>query len=140
MPGLAVADHAVARSLARRLVTFLESGTPPPGLFHPEVFCDFTIPQWRLQARGLEAVVALRKQGHPAPGQVPRWRCDPTPTGFVMELEERWTEGGQRWYCREMARADISDGSISEISVYCTGDWDEARQRRHGREVALLRP
>ena len=43
-------------------------------------------------------------------------------------------------YSREMARADVVDGAISAVSVYCTGDWDEALQARHAREVALLRP
>lgn len=29
-----------------------------------------------------------------------------------LELEERWSQAGQRWYCREMARADLSGGEI----------------------------
>jgi hypothetical protein len=69
-----------------------------------------------------------------------RWRCDPTPTGFVLEFEERWSDGAQRWFCREMARADVVGGAIASLSVCCTGDWDEALQRRHAAEVALLRP
>ncbi|GGV14760.1 hypothetical protein GCM10010495_30920 [Kitasatospora herbaricolor] len=122
------------------LVTFLETGSPPAGLFRPDVFCDLTVPQWRLQAAGVPGLVALRKAGHPAPGLVPRRRVDPTPTGFVIELEERWEQDGQSWYCRELMRADVEDGMIARISVYCTGDWDAEQQRRHGREVVLLRP
>jgi len=38
-----------------------------------------------------------------------------------------------------LIRADIADGSISELSVYCTGDWDSARVARHANEVALIR-
>ena len=106
-------DAAAAEVLAGKLVRFLEVGDPPPGLFRPDVFCDFTMPQWRLQFQGLEAVVAGRRQSHPALGQVARWRCDPTPTGFVVELEERWREGAGEWYCREMFRADVSDGAIA---------------------------
>jgi hypothetical protein len=126
--------------VAERFVAFLETGTPPPGLFDDDVVCDFTMPLWRLQARGVDDVVALRRQGHPAAGEVPRWRCDATSTGFVIEFEERWEQDGQRWYSREMARADLVRGAISEMSIYCTGDWDEARQSRHAREVALVRP
>jgi hypothetical protein len=99
------------------------------------------MPQWRLQARGSEAVIALRKAGHPSPGTVPRWRCDVTRTGFIVEFEERWGAVDEQWYSREMARADlVGSGAISELSVYCTGDWDRARQDRHRREVVLLRP
>jgi hypothetical protein len=128
------------RALAERFVAFLETGTPPAGLFHPDVFCDFTMPQWRLQARGLDDVVGMRTHGHPTAGRVPRWRHDPTPAGFVLEVEERWEDGGTEWYCREMFRADVTDGAISEVSVYCPGDWDAALVARHRAEVALLRP
>jgi hypothetical protein len=129
-----------SRALAERFVAFLETGTPPGGLFRPDVFCDFTMPQWRLQARGIDEVVGMRTRGHPRSGRVPRWRHDPTPTGFVLEVEERWEDGGKEWYCREMFRADVTDGAISEVSVYCTGDWDDALVARHRNEVALLRP
>jgi len=134
------AHEVTARELAGRLITFLETGTPPGGLFAPDVFVDFTMPQWRLQAQGAEDVVALRKHGHPAPGRVPRSRFDATATGFVLEVEERWDDGGESWYCRELFRADVRDGAISELSVYCTGDWDRALVARHAATVPLLRP
>jgi hypothetical protein len=128
------------RALATRLVEFLETGTPPRGLFSPDVFCDFTMPHWRLQSSGVDALVELRRRGHPGPGTVPRWRSAPTPGGFVVEFEERWHERGQDWYSREMAWVELEGGSIKSLSVYCTGDWDEARQAAHAREVELLRP
>ena len=126
--------------LAEGFVSFVESGNVPEGLFAPDVFCDFTMPTWRLQASGIEGVVALRKAGHPGPGTVPRWRFDPTPTGFVLEIEEDWTDDAGRWTCREMFRADADDEGITELSVYCTGDWDEARRAEHAAQVTLLRP
>src|SRR5690349_85214 len=77
-------DVEVARELAARFVEFLETGDKPDGLFTPGVFCDFTMPQWRLQAAGIDDVVQLRNTGHPAPGRVPRARFDATSTGFVL--------------------------------------------------------
>ena len=129
-----------ASALAEHFIRFLETGKPPAGLFTPDVFCDFTLPRWRLQAEGAEPTVALRLQGHPGPGTVPRWRCDPTPTGFVLEVEERWRQDGKDWYCRELFRADVRGDSISALSVYCTGDWDAAREAEHAKAVRLLRP
>lgn len=131
---------ARSHELAEKFITFLETGTAPEGLLAPDVFCDFTMPTWRLQASGSEDAVALRKAGHPGTSTVPRWRFDPTPTGFVLEIEEDWTDDGGRWICREMFRADVGDEGISELSVYCTGDWDEARRAEHVAEVTLLRP
>ena len=106
----------------------------------PNVFCDFTMPTWRLQASGVDASAALRRGGHPGPSSVPRWRFDPTPTGFVLEIEEDWNDEAGRWTCRELFRADVGDEGITELSVYCTCDWDEARRREHAAQVTLLRP
>ena len=139
MSAAAIALDCDARVLADKLVTFLETGAPPDGLFTPDVFCDFTVPQWRLQAQGIDDVVRLRIGGHPSPGRVPRTRLDTTDTGFVLELEEEWEADGDSWYSRELIRADVSDGAISHMAVYCTGDWDSARVTRHHETVTLIR-
>jgi len=128
-----------ANALASLFIDFLETGTAPAGLFSENVFCDFTMPKWRLQAQGIDGVVALRKAGHPGPGKVPRWRCDATESGFVLEFEERWQQDGKDWYAREMVRADAPNGAISEFSVYCTGDWDDEQRAKHAASVKLIR-
>ena len=68
------APESTARELAGQLITFMESGTPPEGLFTADVFCDFTMPQWRLQSQGIDDLVAMRKAGHAGPSSVPRPR------------------------------------------------------------------
>jgi hypothetical protein len=140
-PDLQVWDAVSARRLSEGLVTFLETNRAPDGLFQSDVFCDLSLPQWRIQTDGAEAILRLRRESHPDLGRVSRWRSDPTPDGFVFEFEERWTDtSGANWYAREMIRATVSDGSISEMSVYCTGDWDRARRDEHARAVKLPRP
>jgi hypothetical protein len=129
-----------ANALAEKLIRFIETGDVAPGLFAGDVFLDMTMPTWRIQAQGVADVVAVRRDGHPGASRVPRWRCDPMPGGFVVEIEERWDHGGQEMYCRELARADVQDGVIASITIYCTGDWDRARQAEHARDVRLLRP
>lgn len=128
--------HAVAA----RFVRYLETGIADDGLFTPDVFCDFTLPRWRLQAEGREAALALRRRGHPGPGTVPRCRVDTTARGFVIELEERWHDAQGAWYAREMMRADLRGDAICELSVYCTGDWDAPRIAEHHAAVTLARP
>jgi hypothetical protein len=136
----AVAVDSRVRKLARELIAFLETGQPSPGLFAPDVFFDVTVPHWRLQAEGRDEAVALRLQQHGAPGRVVRHRIDETENGFVLEFEERWHERGEDWYAREIARADVGENGITELSVYCTGDWNPAREEEHRRSVRLLRP
>jgi hypothetical protein len=129
-----------ARAVADLFVAYLETGTVAPGLLAPDVFLDFTMPTWRLQAQGVDDAVALRRAGHPCPGRVPRSRFDPTPTGFVLEVEETWDDDSGNWYCRELFRADVGPAGITELSVYCTGDWDGAQVAQHARSVTLIRP
>lgn len=129
-----------AHDLARRLIAFLETGDADPGLFAADVFLDFTPPLWRIQAEGRDAAIAVRRRGHPTPGTVASSRVDPTPTGFVLEVEERWVQDDKPWYCRELMRADCDGGSITALSVYCTGDWTAERMAQHARDVRLLRP
>ena len=141
MTATAISPHETrAHAVAEQLIHFLETNEVPDGLFAADMFCDFTMPTWRLQASGAADSVAMRLAGHPGPGKVPRWRFDPTPTGFVLELEEAWESGGEYWTCRELFRADISDDGITELSVYCTGDWDAARRAEHAAAVTLIRP
>ena len=126
--------------VVQKLIQYLETTEVPAGLFADDVFCDLTLPTWRLQARGPAGLASLRAGGHPSPGRVPRVRYDPIPSGFVLEVEEEWDDAAGHWYCRELMRADVADDRITEISIYCTGDWNEAQLARHAQEVALLKP
>jgi hypothetical protein len=121
------------------LIRFLETGSAPDGLFAPDVFADVSLPQWRIQGATAAEILAIRAEGHPWPGQVRAERVEQTGHGFTIEVEERWDNEGQRWYCREMIRADVVDDTIVELSVFCTGDWDEARQREHREAAHLIR-
>jgi hypothetical protein len=133
-------DAEAANRLSQKMVEFLETGTAPEGLFRPDVFLDLSMPTWRIQTKGTADLEQVRKEGHPGPGTVTRWRSDPTPTGLVFEFEERWSHEGQEWYAREMMRIEVMDDAVADLSIYCTGDWDEARQREHAGAVNLIRP
>jgi hypothetical protein len=128
-----------ATTAVANLIRFLESGEVTDGLFAPDVFSDVSLPLWRLQADDVDGLLAIRSGGHPFPGQVRIERVEPTGRGFTLEFEERWNDEGQHWYSREMIRADVVGATIVELAVYCTGDWDEAQQRAHARDVRLVR-
>lgn len=126
--------------VSRRFVRYLETGAESDAVFTEDVFLDFTLPLWRLQAQGLADVHAVRLRGHPATGTVSRWSAHPTPGGFAMEAEERWRDAKSDWYCREAFFAELRGDRIARLSVYCTGDWDRERQAAHAGQVALLQP
>jgi hypothetical protein len=133
-------DRPDTSAVVARLIRFLETGSAPSGLFAPDVFSDLSLPHWRIQGATADQVIAIRAEGHPWPGQVRVARVEQTGHGFTIEFEERWDAEGRSWYCREMIRADVAGDSIVELSIYCTGDWDEARQREHAEAVQLIRP
>jgi hypothetical protein len=60
--------QARAHALAEKLIEFLETSEVPDGLFTADVFCDFTMPTWRLQARGVEDSVARAARRPPRAG------------------------------------------------------------------------
>jgi hypothetical protein len=122
------------------LISFLETNQAPDGLFAADCFGDISMPHWRIQATTDRELVRIRLDDHANPGRVRVERVDRTEHGFVLQFEERWRAGGQEWYAREMIRADVVDGTIVELAVYCTGDWDEQKQREHARAVDLFRP
>ncbi|PKT68097.1 hypothetical protein CW362_36725 [Streptomyces populi] len=132
-------DTRRAKELADLFVEFLRTNSAPAGLFTDDVFVDLSLPRWRLQTAGRDNLVALRRSSHPTLGTVPRHRIDVTGTGLVVEVEERWEDAEGSWYCRELIRAEVRDGSMSEMSVYCTGDWSPEIQDARRREVTLIR-
>jgi hypothetical protein len=134
------AERPETNNAVAGLIRFLETGQVQDGLFAPDVFTDLSLPHWRVQAATAREVIAIRAEGHHGLAQVHVERVEQTARGFTIEFEEHWDHDGQRWYAREMIRADVTGGSIVELSVYCTGDWDEARQREHAGAVALIRP
>ena len=126
--------------LAAQFVTWLETGVRPEAMFAEDVFADLSVPQWRLQAQGMDDVFGLREGSHPFEGRVRIEALDRTARGFALQFEERWVDGGQRWYCRELAHCAVANGRITELAIYCTGDWSEEVQQQHASQVRLIRP
>jgi hypothetical protein len=129
-----------ATTAVAQLIRFLETGVVPDGLFAPDVFTDLSLPRWRVQTTTPDGIVAARLPGHASGGDVRVARVEPTHHGFTIEFEEWWDHEGERWYAREMIRADLVGASIVDMAVYCTGDWDEGRRRQHAAAVHLVRP
>jgi hypothetical protein len=134
-PGL---DRDVA-DLAQQFVTWLETGVRRGAMFADDVFADLSLPHWRLQAQGAESAFHLREDSHPYQGEVRVEALDRTSRGFLLKFEERWQVDGASWYSRELIHCIVADDRISELAIYCTGDWDQAVQQRHAEQVQLLR-
>jgi hypothetical protein len=51
-----------------RLISFLETGVVPDGLFAPDVFADLSLPHWRIQTNTAQGILAERFAGWPWTG------------------------------------------------------------------------
>jgi hypothetical protein len=140
MIGTTTEIPAHVKASVDRFVAFLETGATD-GLFAPDVFADVTLPHWRIQWEGVEQTVDGKTRFHPPSGRTRVEKVLAGPTGYAIKVEERWEDEGRQWYCREAFFCDLdADGRITELSVYCTGDWDDVAVARHAEAVTLLRP
>ena len=64
----------------------------------------------------------------------------PDPGRVRARVRGGWDHEGQQWYARQMMRAEVAGGQVAEPAVYCTGDWDQARQAERAAAVTLIRP
>ena len=54
-----VMNNEEVEALAAKFIEFLETGRAANDLFTDDVFLDFTLPKWRLQAQGLAQVLGI---------------------------------------------------------------------------------
>ena len=59
----------------------------------------------------------------------------PTVSGFVLEHEETQADA----VARRVLLCDVRDGRITDVLVYCNGEWDAALRARHAAEAPMLR-
>jgi hypothetical protein len=130
--------HTIER-LSRVLIAVMEGGDVAD-TFTDDFFLDGHPPFWRFQLEGIDAFRTWLK-GYTAHGPSVRvvWTI-PTAEGFVTEHVS--TEQDERGLitARKLLLCKLRGRQISEMTVYCSGDWDEELRSRHAAEAPILRP
>lgn len=134
-----VLHDAVAQGLSERLADVFRTAQASDVLAD-DVFLDGNPPLWRFQLQGREAFDAWIKSFMPHGADTTVVRTIPTVTGFVTEFTGRHDEDGLDITDRKIILAEVRDGRITELTVYCSGDWDRDLRARHAAETRLLRP
>ena len=132
-------DDAVAQELSERLADVFRSAQATDVLAD-DVFLDGNPPEWRFQLQGRDAFDAWIKSFMPHGADTTVVRTIPTVTGFVTEFTGRHDEGGGEITDRKILLAEVRDGRVAELTVYCSGDWDAELRARHAAETELIRP
>jgi hypothetical protein len=111
-------------------------------LYGLDAVIDVSVPQWRFQLQGREAIRELLREelAHlEGGGRVSGWRVTPIDDGLVAEVEVRFVEDGEERQWREVHLFHTKDDAIAEHVNYCTGIWDAATIARHAVEAPMVR-
>ncbi len=122
-------------ALALGLAETIASGKVRPGVFADNVFFDMNVPEWRYQLQGVDTL-ANALAADITPGSIESVRIVPTLSGFVLELATR----EPKHTSRQLYLVETRGGLISEVTMYCTGDWDAQTEARQRAEAPMIRP
>ena len=135
----ATIDRPTAALLAERLADVFRTAEVGD-VFTEDLFLDGHPPLWRFQLEGVDAFAGWLKGYSPDGVDTTVVSAVPTDAGFVTELTGRHEEDGVLMTDRKILLCQVRDGRISELTVYCSGDWDPELRARHAAETSLARP
>lgn len=130
--------HDVER-LVEGMVHVLETGEGAAEVFAPDAVFDLNVPAWRFQVRGAAAFDEWWHQEVQHRGRVTVGRSAATSSGFVLEVSIEFEFERQELYARQLILADVSDGRVTNVVLYCTGDWDAGTRARQAVEAPMIR-
>jgi hypothetical protein len=97
-----------------------------------DALLDATVPHWRFQVRGRDALLDLldAEELRKPERRLAQLRTTPTDAGLLVEVEQRSTEGGEdRWF-REVHHLRCDGGLVVEHGVWCSGVADAEAVRQ----------
>ena len=130
-----LADRIVARLTALDVDGLAE-------LYRPDALFDASVPRWRYQLQGRQAIREALAEGFAAvlgSVRVTGQRATRTDDGVVVELEVRFVEHDEEGLWREIHLFRTDGTSITEHVTYCTGIWDAATIARQALEAPMVR-
>ena len=134
-----IVDDATAQELSERLADVFRTADVGDVLTE-DVFLDGHPPLWRFQLEGRETFAGWLQGYSPDGSEVTVVRAVPTASGFVTELVGRHEEHGEVITDRKIILCEVREHQISELTIYCSGDWDAELRARHAADAPILRP
>jgi ketosteroid isomerase-like protein len=138
-PESTVLDDATAQELSERLADVFRTANVGDVL-GDDVFVDGHPPLWRFQLQGRDTFAAWLQGYSPEGAETTVVHTIPTATGFVTEFTGRHHEDGDEITDRKILLAEVREGRITDLTIYCSGDWDAELRARHAAETELIRP
>jgi hypothetical protein len=92
-------------------------------LFADDVAFDATVPNWRFELTGADAVRAQLGTWFAIPGAYEWIRRQPTPSGELVEFVFTWEENGVPHAVHQLHLLDVEHGRIWRDTMFCGGRW-----------------
>jgi ketosteroid isomerase-like protein len=129
-------EAPAAVAIAQRLATVLRTYAGVGEVFTPDVVFDINVPIWRFQVRGPDRFIAWLRGYAPHGYDITVTRTFPTGTGVVVEVEGEYDRHGHHLFFRNLYICEVTAGRISDVSFWCTGDWDEDTRAQYVAEMS----
>ena len=84
---------------------------------------DATVPHWRFEREGAEAVAAELSGWYDTPIEVESVVRRPLPGGEAVELDLSWVQDGVPHAAHQLHLLDVDGGLIRRDTVFCGGRW-----------------
>jgi hypothetical protein len=115
-------DHTAAGPVDR-LLSGIEAGCIPAGIFASDAVLDATVPNWRFSVNGGEAVRHELGRWYADPGRFEALRRLPLPGGELVEFTLAWDEQGVAHACHQAHILRTGDGRVTADTAFCGGRW-----------------
>lgn len=116
-------EQSGATSAVDRFLAGVESAHLSDDMFSPGAALDATVPNWRFQVRGGEAVRNELARWYADPGQFLDVRRTPIPGGELVEFTLSWMEEGVPHRVHQAHILQVAEGRVARDTAFCGGRW-----------------
>jgi hypothetical protein len=89
----------------------------------PDAVVDATVPNWRFDLRGADAIRTEYTRWFSSPGRFEQLRREPRDGGELVEYLLTWEENGVPHAAHHVHIITVADGRIVADTVMCGGRW-----------------
>lgn len=122
----AIAKTAIAKTAIDRLIAGIEAGAVPEGVFSDDALLDATVPNWRFNVTGGEAVRQELSHWYADPGRFKSMQRTAIPGGELVEFTLTWTEKGVDHTCHQAHILRLAGERVSSDTAFCGGRWPDS--------------
>jgi hypothetical protein len=116
---MTTATHPVDRFLSE-----LSSGTGiSPETWTDDATMDATVPHWRFECAGAQAIAAELSGWYDAPVTIEVVLRRPIPGGEAVELDLSWVQDGVPHASHQVHLLTVDGDRLSRDTVFCGGRW-----------------